>query len=129
MGAFCPLFWPNHVNWLLYYEYQLLIIGKKDRTQTQENTTRSLFRHHLHCNNVVNFSRSFIFATKELNTCFSPQSEGGWSEYRAQWAGQEVEPRSAGLGTQMAEYVLGTPPTNAHEKLVSAICVSILVFI
>lgn len=43
--------------------------------------------------------------------------EGGWSEYRAQWAGQEVEPRSAGLGTQMAEYVLGTPPTNAHEKL------------
>ncbi|KAL5249454.1 hypothetical protein ACHWQZ_G018340 [Mnemiopsis leidyi] len=47
-------------------------------------------------------------------------SEAGWSEYsnRNPWtSAPETETRSqGGLGFQMAEYVLGTPPTPSQEK-------------
>ena len=64
------------------------------------------------------------FSKLDTLTRVSFQSEAGWSEYatRSPWTSTAPEPDTriqGGLGLQMAEYVLGTPPNPAQEKLVS----------
>ena len=54
------------------------------------------------------------------NTLFLTQGDATWADYTARgnpWPVDQENRSQNGLGFQMAEFVLGTPPTSTFEKV------------